>query len=463
MATTLININNNKRYWTYDDIEWWKNPEDSNTNALITFKDNLTRLRAGVLIIKGDEILLGEEASQPGEFAIPGGGLEFGETPIQAAIREAQEEVHINIKNAQETGFDYCLCKDEPEDWVKQHVPVNRWWYNYYTCLIISEYDDVYKGKVDKEDQDKPMQQSSKWYKISEVIDAPTFKTQWKRALVKFSYYNSLLTEDTRTQLISASRNAGPYKGDTTRGKNRFERKKFSKVSQQVKSYNQINMDDFFKKDLLEINIPVTGETKDYVVTLRLNGVLAEIAKNIKNNSNKFEYRTVLQALTKIFNTTNVYIKCTCDDFKYRFKHYSIINNWGVDDSSQDPGPGKGIANPVNDKGKGCKHCLLVLNNQVWIMKVTSVIHNYINYAQEHLQKPFQKLIFPKLYSVDYEDAAEENLVPEDTKLESEKHIIDIINDWAKNRGKFKPGTNKNPITGTGGKNKKDESEESKS
>jgi hypothetical protein len=39
--------------------------------------------------------------------------------------------------------------------------------------------------------------------------------------------------------------------------------------------------------------------------------------------------------------------------------------------------------------------------------------------------------------------------VPKDTKLETEKHIIDIINDWARNRGKFKPGTNKNPVKKT--------------
>ena len=62
-------------------------------------------------------------------------------------------------------------------------------------------------------------------------------------------------------------------------------------------------------------------------------------------------------------------------------------------------------------------------------MKVCSVIHNYINYAQENMLKPFQKVIFPKLYGISIEDAIEKDLVPEDTKLDTEKHIIDVIND----------------------------------
>lgn len=262
------------------------------------------------------------------------------------------------------------------------------------------------------------------------------------------------LTEDTRNQLISKSRNMGGYKDDTSRGKNRFERKKFSKISTQVKSYNQIDMNKFFKQDMLEVNIPINGETASYVVTIRFNGVADEIAKNIKNNGNKFEFRTVLQALTKVFNTANIYVKCTCDDFKYRFSHWSIVNNYSVNDTASDPGPGKGIANPHDDKGKGCKHILLVLSNQDWLMKVCSVVYNYINYAQENMLVPFQKIIFPKLYGINIDDAIEKNLVPEDTKLETEKHIIDVINDWAKNRGKYKPGSNKNPVSGTGGRNK---------
>lgn len=128
------------------------------------------------------------------------------------------------------------------------------------------------------------------------------------------------LSEATRNQLVAKSRNADQY-NDQKYGKNRFERKKYSKIATQVKSYNQIDMNDLFKRDILTVKIPVTGETDEYTVSIQMEGVVAEMAKNIKSNTNKFEFRTVMQALTKIFNSSNVKVSCTCPDYLYSYKH----------------------------------------------------------------------------------------------------------------------------------------------
>jgi hypothetical protein len=268
-----------------------------------------------------------------------------------------------------------------------------------------------------------------------------------------------LLTEATRTQLVAQSRNVGTYK-NTERGKNRMERKKYSKIANAVKNYNEIDMNKVFKQDILQVNIPVVGESDEYTVTIKIEGVIAEIQKNIKNNDNKFEFRTIIQALTKVFNTTDVYVKCTCPDFKYRFAHWNILKNVSVDDSASDPGPGKGVANPNDDKGRGCKHILLVLANGAWMMKVASVIQNYCHFLSEKKPEAFLKLVFPKLYGVPADEAAENGLVEDNEDLETGKDLIDIVNEYGKNRGKFKKGSNKNPVTGTGGKQKVEEKPE---
>ena len=273
-------------------------------------------------------------------------------------------------------------------------------------------------------------------------------------------HFLKLLLEDNRSSLIAQSRNAGAYKNQE-RGKNRFERKKYSKIANAVKSYNQIDMNSLFKQDILQVNIPVVGENDEYIVTIKLEGVVGEIQKNIKNNNNKLEFRTIIQALTKVFNTSDVYIKCSCPDAKYRFAHWNIIKNVSTDDSSSDPGPGKGIANPNDDKGRGCKHMLLVLANGDWMMKVASVINNYCHFLSEKKPEAFLKLVFPKLYGVPADEADQNDIVAENEDLETGKDLIDIINEYGRNRGKFKKGSNKNPITGTGGRTKKsDESEE---
>ena len=253
------------------------------------------------------------------------------------------------------------------------------------------------------------------------------------------------LAEATRTQLVAQSRNVGQYK-DTSRGRNRMERKRYSKIANAVKAYNEIDMNKLFKQDILQVNIPVVGENDEYTVTIKLEGVTAEIQKNIKNNGNKLEFRTIIQALTKVFNTTDVYVKCTCPDFKYRFAHWNIIKNVSVDDSSQDPGPGKGIVNPNDDKGRGCKHILLILSNGAWMMKVASVIQNYCHFLSEKKPEAFLKLVFPKLYGVPADEAAENGLVADNEDLETGKDLIDVVNEYGKNRGKFKKGSNINPV-----------------
>lgn len=278
--------------------------------------------------------------------------------------------------------------------------------------------------------------------KCVELNDRIVMMPTWKYTITKT---DRQLLEDTRTMLVSKSNNAGPYKNQS-RGKNRMARSKYSKVAGSVKAYNSIDMNKLFKQDILEVSIPITGETGSYTVKIKLEGVIAEIAKNIKNNQNKFEFRTVIQALTKVFNSNNIWVKCDCADFKYTFAHHLIVNNASVDDTSKDPGPGKGIRNPNDDKGRGCKHILLCLKNGNWLMKVASVIKNYIMYAEDYLRQPFLKLIFPKLYGVPFDEAADNNLLPEDFELKSNTDIIDAINDWARNRGKIQKGSNINPV-----------------
>ena len=257
------------------------------------------------------------------------------------------------------------------------------------------------------------------------------------------------LNEVTRVQLASASRNAGAYK-DQSRGKNRFARKKYSKIAATVKQYNNIDMNKLFKQDQLEVQIPVIGETDTYNVTIRINGVIAELAKSIKLNKYKLEFKNVIQALTKVFNTTDVYVNCTCPDHLYNFAHWNIVHNCSTSDSAHDPGPGKNLTNPQDNKGRGCKHTLLVLANGDWMMKVASVINNYIHYMSEKMQKPFLKLIFPKLYGCDAEEMAKLDILGKDEveeTLDSSSSFIDAINEYGKNRGKFKKGSNKNTTT----------------
>ena len=65
------------------------------------------RLTAAVLVQKDDKFLLAErnKVNANGMWIIPGGGVKFGETTEQAAIREIKEETNLEVHIKKFIGF----------------------------------------------------------------------------------------------------------------------------------------------------------------------------------------------------------------------------------------------------------------------------------------------------------------------------------------------------------------------
>lgn len=229
---------------------------------------------------------------------------------------------------------------------------------------------------------------------------------------IKIKITEELLREANRQQLLNKSRNAKLYSvKNRNNGKNRYERRLKSRVTASVKDYNIIDMDSFFKRDQLTFGIPVEGETDVYVVTVEIKGVLAEIQKAVKVGDGKLEFKTVLSSLSKILNTGDVSISCTCPDAIYRQAYWQTQRGYkaGYKETRA-----SNITNPNDDLGAGCKHVILVLSNLSWMVKVASVINNYIKYSREHLQRNYTEYIFPKVFGMKYDKAVQLQLFYQD-------------------------------------------------
>ena len=192
------------------------------------------------------------------------------------------------------------------------------------------------------------------------------------------------LLEVKKNQLVSRSR-SNP----------RFNRRLRSKISSNTKDYQTIDMNKLFKKDILEVGLPVRGETDNYIVTISYEGVVSTLKQELKTQ--KLELRTIIKALITNLNRQDIYANCTCPDFSYRMNYWSTVHRFNANNPEMRPSK---ITNPDDNLGSMCKHGLLILNNTGWILKVASVINNYIKFIKVRNRDLYDKIIFPALYDV---------------------------------------------------------------
>lgn len=243
------------------------------------------------------------------------------------------------------------------------------------------------------------------------------------------------LNEDKRSELLNKSKNADDYK-DKSLGRNRYQRRVRSKVANSVKEFNAIDMNEFFKRDILNFDVKVTGETDSYLVSLSFSGVLKEIQRELNRNNEQLNFKIIVRSLITCFNNDNVYVSCSCADWVYRQAYWATRTdtNSGVPELRPSD-----ITNPNDTKGKGCKHVLLVLSNNTFLNKVASVIFNYINYMKEHYQKMYADIIYPAVYGKPYEDDVQLSFGDKDA-LDISAVMADKANQAAIERGRFKKG-----------------------
>lgn len=238
-----------------------------------------------------------------------------------------------------------------------------------------------------------------------------------------------VLNEDSRNQLIAKSKNSNP------KGLQRYKRRVKSRISSSNRDYNKLDMNKLFKEDILDINIPVKGETDNYTVSISFAGLLDSLHNVLKDRTD-IQLRDLVKAMLDAFNKNDVYVRCTCPDFFYRFGYYATVNNIITGQPQLIPSK---ITNPNDTLGSACKHVLLVLSNSGWIIKVASVITNYINYMHKNRESLYASVIYPAIYNKKYEKEVQTSFF-DDEELETDSDTIDISNKEARTKTQFKPG-----------------------
>ena len=242
----------------------------------------------------------------------------------------------------------------------------------------------------------------------------------------------SSLREDKRAQLMAKGQSGEKEKD----GQTRYQKRVKSKIASSNKEFNQIDMNKLFRDDILTVNIPVVGETNNYLVTFSFSGFLEKLHSEIETNGNALALKTVLRAIVNSFNTDDVYIRCNCEDFRYRFSYWGTRNNTITGEKELRPSD---ITNPDDRLGSGCKHIMLCLSNTGWCIKVAAVVKNYIEYMEKHLHSMYAKVIYPAIWQKPYEDPVQMSMFDDDDLL-TDKDTIDRANVAARQKGRWEQG-----------------------
>lgn len=105
----------------------------------------------------------------------------------------------------------------------------------------------------------------------------------------------------------------------------------------------------------------------------------------------------------------------------YRFAYWSTKNKYNS--GPLQPSNGKWIRNPHDKLGACCKHGLLVLSNNSWILLCARVIFNYVEWMKEHKEQMYAEQIYPVIYEKEYEDPYQTDILNKD-ELDSDEEEI---------------------------------------
>ena len=215
------------------------------------------------------------------------------------------------------------------------------------------------------------------------------------------------LQEKSRTDLLSKSMTAKPTKAYNT---TRFERRKLQTMKTSSSIFNKLDMNSVFKSDALSLEIPVEGETNTYTVTILFDGICKDIQRELKKNNYNLEFKVIYKAIVRAIKNQNMFIGCTCKDYKFRFQYIATKERYNALQAQLVPAT---QTNPNNDQGAGCKHILKVLDDLSWAMQLATALNNYILYMKKNKQKLFNDIMFRSIYGMPYRSAVEKGIIEE--------------------------------------------------
>lgn len=173
-------------------------------------------------------------------------------------------------------------------------------------------------------------------------------------------YNGHLLSEVDRRNLVGKTRKQSPK---------RYARR----LGYHARVYSSnVDIDKFLKHDMAVIEVPVGN----YICTIAFRGIIHKLIDVVKHQpKGNITLQSVIKAVNKAVDETDVLVDCECSDWKYRFAYWAT--KYGYKYGKPEFRPAK-ITNPKDLIGSTCKHLSSILSNKQWMIKLSSIINQMI-------------------------------------------------------------------------------------
>ncbi len=154
-------------------------------------------------------------------------------------------------------------------------------------------------------------------------------------------------------------------------------------------SINNVTIDSTaLLSDWLVITTNISGNGSTYSDSIAFKFVMTDLIEQAKKSpKHVVNSKLIIKSIHESLDKQDIYIDCSCDDFKYRYAFWSTQGKfkWGKLQTSN----GKKIRNPNNDMGCMCKHLYALLRSNKFLNLISDKIMRTIMANLDILVKKF--------------------------------------------------------------------------
>lgn len=153
------------------------------------------------------------------------------------------------------------------------------------------------------------------------------------------------------------------------------------RLDYRVNDYAGIDPSQLISNDILATKVSVG----DYECIVAYKGVLSNLKDIVKRQpKHNVTLQSVIRAVNTAIDDTDILVDCTCPDFQYRFAY--LATKYGYKYGKPETRPAN-ITNPDDDKGAMCKHLTMLLSNKRWLIKLSTIVNDFIKANIESVRK----------------------------------------------------------------------------